>query len=264
VRLTYVNSGLRGGPARARNTGAQMALGDFLVFTDDDCVPDPGWLAGYSNVLAGGSDAVVLGGRTLNAAGVNLFAEASQNLLDFLYEWYNADETHARFFATNNLLCPAPGFRYLGGFDTSFERAAAEDRDFCDRWREHGRRLVCAKSAVVRHFHRSTLARFLKQHTGYGRGAVDLHRGRVVRGVELPRLEPLRFYWQLVTYAAGRGNGLRAIPLVMLAAASQVAYAWGYYTERARRRGARVAAPVTHRRPQTRRTPAPPPAVGAE
>ena len=263
LRVTYINSGLRGGPARARNTGAQVALGEFLVFTDDDCIPDPGWLPGFEQVLADGSDSVVLGGRTLNAAGVNLFGEASQNLLDFLYEWYNADHQHARFFATNNLLCPAAGFRYLGGFDATFPRAAAEDRDFCDRWREHGRRLVYARSAVVRHFHRSTLLRFLKQHAGYGRGAVDLHRGREVRGVTLPRLEPLRFYWRLVTYAAGRRNGWRTLPLVVLAAASQAAYGWGYYSERAKRRRHPLPAPLPGKRRVSIRTPASQPTARA-
>ena len=34
----------QGGPARSRNHGAAAATGDVLVFTDDDCVPEPdGW-----------------------------------------------------------------------------------------------------------------------------------------------------------------------------------------------------------------------------
>jgi glycosyltransferase involved in cell wall biosynthesis len=32
------------GPATARNAGAQASRGAYVVFTDDDCRPDPGWL----------------------------------------------------------------------------------------------------------------------------------------------------------------------------------------------------------------------------
>ena len=34
------------GPAMARNTGAMIARGELLAFTDDDCRPEPGWLDG--------------------------------------------------------------------------------------------------------------------------------------------------------------------------------------------------------------------------
>src|ERR1700687_4271431 len=33
-----------GGPAAARNRGAERATGKFFAFTDDDCRPAPNWL----------------------------------------------------------------------------------------------------------------------------------------------------------------------------------------------------------------------------
>ena len=33
------------GPAAARNSGAAHAMGDFVVFTDDDCLTVPHWLS---------------------------------------------------------------------------------------------------------------------------------------------------------------------------------------------------------------------------
>ena len=35
--------GTHGGPAAARNLGASLATGQFLLFTDADCVPEPDW-----------------------------------------------------------------------------------------------------------------------------------------------------------------------------------------------------------------------------
>src|SRR5437763_1848980 len=44
-RFHYVAVSGRHGPAAARNAGWQMARGEIIAFTDDDCVPDSGWLA---------------------------------------------------------------------------------------------------------------------------------------------------------------------------------------------------------------------------
>ncbi|HMN15530.1 MAG TPA: glycosyltransferase, partial [Bellilinea sp.] len=33
-----------GGPAVARNAGADAAVGEIIAFTDSDCVPTPTWL----------------------------------------------------------------------------------------------------------------------------------------------------------------------------------------------------------------------------
>ena len=34
-----------GAPGRARNAGAAIAKGHYLLFTDDDCLVPPGWVA---------------------------------------------------------------------------------------------------------------------------------------------------------------------------------------------------------------------------
>src|ERR1700733_6028896 len=40
--------GPRKGPAANRNNGARFAHAKWIAFTDDDCVPDSGWLAAYA------------------------------------------------------------------------------------------------------------------------------------------------------------------------------------------------------------------------
>jgi hypothetical protein len=85
-----------------------------------------------------------------------------------------------------------------------------------------------------------SLPQFLNQHYTYGRGAHYLHEARTRRGAISHRLEPLRFYRGLVFHPLTNGAGLRAPLLMALLVLSQVAYATGYYGERARARRARA------------------------
>jgi GT2 family glycosyltransferase len=224
-----------GGPASARNTGANAAQGAYVVFTDDDCRPDPGWLRAL-DAMAVRHPAAAIGGRVVNALGDGLYSTASQLLIEFLYDYYNVDETGGRFFITSNLALPTQAFRQIGGFDTSFPLAAAEDRDLCERWREAGMRMVYCDEAIVHHAHALGMRSFCRQHFNYGRGAFHLHRARARRGEHPLRVEPANFYTRLVGFPIGRVEGGRAVALSALMALSQMVYVGGYVTERVRSR----------------------------
>lgn len=166
------------GPSAARNAGAERAVGDYLAFTDDDCLVDPGWLRATAGVWAASPDSMV-GGRTLNGSP-DLCSAASQLIVDVVYRHYNADPANAQFIASNNMALPAQGFREIGGFDPAFH--TAEDRDLCDRWRHHGKRIVYAAGAVVHHVRPMNAVAFCRQHFQYGRGAEQFNRRRAARG----------------------------------------------------------------------------------
>lgn len=233
------------GPATARNRGIAAARGDIVAFTDDDCTVDRGWLRALDEAIARHPDAIV-GGATNSSIDSSIFAVASQDLVDFLYEYYAAVPTSLRFFATNNVACRREAILSLGGFDESFPRAAAEDRDLCERWHEAGRPFHFEEGARVTHHLQSTLRRYVAQHLRYGQGAAHLNRARQRRGHRGPKLEPLSFYVRLVTHPVRRGLSPRTVALSILAFLSQAAYGAGYYTERLfvwlRRRPTPVAA----------------------
>jgi len=224
------------GPAAARNTGARAARGAYVVFTDDDCRPDPGWLRAI-DAMAASHPGCAIGGRVVNALGDGIYSSASQLLIEFLYEYFNVDDSGARFFITSNLALPAETFHRIGGFDDSFPLAAAEDRDLCDRWREAGLPMVYCDDAVVHHEHALALRSFCRQHFNYGRGAFHLHCARARRGEQPLRVEPPHFYTRLVRYPFGRYDAPRAAALSALMALSQGVYVSGYVAERIRSLG---------------------------
>lgn len=222
------------GPAQARNTGAHAATNEFLAFTDDDCEPAPEWLARLAAALASNPGALV-GGHTLNALTQNAYSSASQLLIDYIYGYYNAQPEAARFVASNNIAVSRNVFLEVGGFDTSFPRAAAEDREFCDRWRHTGRAIVYAPDAIVRHAHALSARTYLRQHLNYGRGAYHFHRIHARREPDGKiRVEPLSFYLDLIRAPTAQARGWRQLKLSALIFASQVANTAGYALERLR------------------------------
>jgi GT2 family glycosyltransferase len=179
LRLS-ITSQVNQGPAMARNTGAFMARGRYLAFIDDDCLPRPGWLSGLLKTMLEYPGAGA-GGLTLNGLPANIYSAASHFIHQEFSRKENRDASGAAFFASNNLAVPAEGFTRLGGFDASFGQAGGEDRDFCQRWRDAGGRLISSSQAVVDHCHRMSLTVFLRQQMHYGLGAYQLARSQVAQ-----------------------------------------------------------------------------------
>ena len=216
------------GPASARNTGVAKARGRYLAFTDDDCAPAPDWLEKLEERFSSSSD-LMIGGRTINAITDNVYSTASQVLISFLYEYYNADKNNARFLTSNNIAVPAESFRTFGGFDPKYPGAAAEDRDFCDRWRFCGYNMIYAPEVIVYHRHHLSPRTFLKQHFGYGRGASRFHQERSIRSAKSLRLEPLSFYINLTLYPFLKGKSSRPFFITALLFLSQMVNAAGFF-----------------------------------
>lgn len=220
------------GPASARNTGARAARGQLLAFTDDDCRAAPTWLSTLVSAMNRTPHSAI-GGPVLNALPDNGYSAASQLLVDYLYSYHNTEAVHGQFFVTSNVAFPVDAFRALNGFDVSFPLAAAEDRDFCERWRNAQHTFVFDPDAIVYHAHRLTLRRFCRQHFTYGRGARYLQLARATRGDRSLRIEPAKFYWNMLRFPFATQSTWRACKSATLLAISQVMYAAGYARERA-------------------------------
>lgn len=215
---------VNGGPASARNAGAARAVGKFLVFIDDDCICEKNWLSEMVKALNSNPDSLI-GGRTENAFRSDVYMAASQLLLNCLREYYLATTSKINFFSSNNMACSARCFNSLGGFDPEFR--ISEDRDLGWRWSAAGLPLAYAQAAVVRHCKRLNLLTFCRQHFNYGCGSYNFHTKRSRLEDRPIKIEPLRFYWQLIAYPCKHSVDNR-YELTVLLALSQLTIGFGF------------------------------------
>ena len=223
------------GPSAARNRGAQQALGEFIAFTDDDCLPHPNWLEDLLQVARNRPNALV-GGTTVNGLSDDFFAATSQMIVDLVYEHFNSNPNEAYFLTSNNIICSRQRFLEVGGFDRSFPRPGAEDRDFCDRWRMRQWPIVWCPEARVEHRHAQSLQQFLDLYVRYGRGAYHYQTIRRRRGsgtmwadVGFHKTLPSRVWRQLKR----QESVLSGCATIMALSAWQLANATGFMMEAA-------------------------------
>lgn len=233
------------GPGKARNLGASVARGKFLVFIDDDCTPSAGWLSALTETLEADPDCLAAG-PVLNALRDNPYSTASQMISTFVSEHYANGRGSEPFFTTNNFALSAKRFAELGGFDTTIPSATAEDKEFCDRWRARGYEMAWIPSAIVYHAHDLTLRRFLRQHYQYGKGILTFRLNRSQRAARALIPEPLAFYGRLILHPVQQSSNSSRWSLIALLILSQVATAAGAASSGIGRIGPRRAGRVSH------------------
>jgi len=225
----------RVGPSAGRNAAAKIAKSSLLIFLDDDCVPDPGWLQAYRDAFDAAPDCA-LAGPIVNGLPENECAEAYHLIFRFLYSRHvagTAGRSSAPFIISANFAVAANLFSAVGGFDETF-RLAAEDRMFSETWLRHGRTFCAVPGAIVYHHRPLTLFSYLKQQYRYGRGGYIFTRTLRERAWPRRPFEQRSFYRDLLLSAFQHPNPLHRIPLFLLLVLSQVAIAAGYAREYAR------------------------------
>jgi GT2 family glycosyltransferase len=133
------------GPACARNQGWRAARAPVVAFTDDDCVPQPEWLA---QLLSASDDADVVQGRTES--------DPDQGPATGPFSHTVSVEGAQGYYETCNIAYSRALLERLGGFDERFRYAYGEDVDLGWRARDAGARITFESNAVVIHDVRPT------------------------------------------------------------------------------------------------------------
>ena len=152
----------------ARNEGAHAAGGEWILFLDADCRPEPNLLDAYfAQPIPHGCGAAA--GQILGEPGqrslVARYAR-SRRLFDHAEGLIRADGGGA---AAGNLLVRGAAFRAIGGFTEGIRSGG--DLDLCRRLQAAGWRLEFRPDALVHHRHRASLPSLLGAIARYGAGA---------------------------------------------------------------------------------------------
>lgn len=151
---------VNGGFIAACNDGAALARGEYLVFLNNDTVPQPGWLDALLATFDTVADAGLVGARLvypdgrLQEAGGVVFADGSG------WNYGRHDDPggcrygylrDADYLSGAAIAIPRALFQRLGGFDTRYAPAYYEDTDLAFAVRATGLRTLYQPAATVVH-----------------------------------------------------------------------------------------------------------------
>lgn len=129
------------GPASARNIGWQNAKGELIAFTDDDCVPNPDWVAAlWQDYESKGKAVVAYAGK--------IIVPIDERPTDYEVNTKHLEDAE---FVTANCACARLALQMTGGFDEDFRMAWREDSDLHFKLIRRGVPIIHLENAVVIH-----------------------------------------------------------------------------------------------------------------
>jgi glycosyltransferase involved in cell wall biosynthesis len=150
------------GPARARNLGLAAATAPIVAFTDDDTIPDPGWLEAACGFLDAHSGCVGVEGPIVSLP------------YDPLYE-LSLESAGPGAFYTANVAYRRAILETIGGFDDGFPFPHGEDLDLAYRAERIGP-IGFEPGMVMRHVPRPMAVGDMVRRGRYAASEVELLR----------------------------------------------------------------------------------------
>ena len=142
------------GLSRAKNQGLVDCTSEIVVFTDDDCRVDAGWIGAITAPLRDGT-AGAAAGRTLPEPGVDGGEETGSMYAPPRARSFSARTHPWRVGGGGNFAVLRAAIRRVGPFDERFGPGAplesAEDMDMVHRLLRAGFRIVYVPEALVQH-----------------------------------------------------------------------------------------------------------------
>lgn len=166
----------------ARDLGMRAASGEFVAYTDADCVVDRNWLKELLSRFMDESIAAV-GGPNVTPGDDSDFGKAVGDVLELLSRagaryMFNADRVIEVYHnPTCNSIYRKKALEEAGGFN--YKLITVDDEELDYRIRKRGYRILFNPRAVVYHYRKGSWRSFAKMAYSYGIGrmqAVKLHR----------------------------------------------------------------------------------------
>lgn len=136
------------GSYAARNAGVGVAVGQLIVFTDADCIPEPQWLAqGWKAWSDAGGKCLVAGGVRIEPQ--NPDAMTISEMFDVVHGLPQQRYVRNGYAVTANLMVSREIFGDVGLFNAN--RFSGGDAEFCRRATARGWGLLYCDGARVLH-----------------------------------------------------------------------------------------------------------------
>ncbi|MDX1993009.1 MAG: glycosyltransferase family A protein [bacterium] len=149
------------GPDKARKAGLAHAKGDYLAFTDSDCVPYPDWLENGIRAMLRNPGCGLVGGR------VDVFPKDPKQMTwveyyESVFAFPTKDNVNRHhFMPTCNMFTRKDVFEAVGPFNDTLRSSG--DQEWGERVYKHGYKLVYDDSVAIRHPARRTLKEVQKK-----------------------------------------------------------------------------------------------------
>jgi len=160
------------GPATARNRGFAASKGEFVFFTDSDCIPAVDWieksLACFSDPLVG----VVCGSYGI-ANPEKLLARCIHK--EIIFRHHRLMPKFPKSFGSYNFCVRRNVFETAGGFDAGYRNASGEDNNLCYKILELGSKIYFERKSLVDHFFPMSVKKYLLEQFRHGFWRVKIY-----------------------------------------------------------------------------------------
>lgn len=169
-------------PSQARNLGAKAAKGDFLVFIDDDCIPQKDWLKENIKALKNSSIGAV-GGKVVG--GSNKYFARALDFSNFTFVQNTKQKEMPLCAASFGMRKDI--FKNIGGFNE--EMLIGEDTDLSMRLKSKGFKTIYNPNIKVLHMHkRENFKDLIKYQFNNGK----------IKGLVIEKKYPLGFWFSFL------------------------------------------------------------------
>ena len=150
------------GPAFARNSGAQEAKGDILLFIDSDVIIDKEALNSLADKFSDSDVNVIQGIYSHEPKYKNITTQYQQSFYCY-YSWH-ADLKYTSSLITNCFAIRRKIFIELKGFNTNIRGATCEDEEFGYKLIEKGYKILILRQLIGEHRVNYNLQRLIKRN----------------------------------------------------------------------------------------------------